>query len=85
MGANEQNTELMQRLESHEYLKGRGFTASCGPTGAVVVDRWNHVRGVWHYHIHSYFWTPAGNSEPTYRAGSIEDAIEFTLSTIAKN
>lgn len=84
MGANEQNTELMQLLEGNEHLKGRGFTASCGPTGAVVVDRWNHVRGVWHFHIHSYFWTPAGYSEPTYRAGSLVDAIEFTLSSISK-
>ena len=47
MGANTQNTELMQALQAGNDLKIRGFTAVCGPTGGVVIDRWNHVRGVW--------------------------------------
>lgn len=84
MGANEHNTILKDALEAEESLKLRGFTASCGPTGAVVVDRWNHVRGVWHFHLHSYFWTPAGYNEPTYRTESLEGAVRFTLVTISK-
>lgn len=84
MGANEQNTALQEGLESQESLKLRGFTASCGPTGAVVVDRWNHVRGVWQFHHHSFFWTPAGYAEPTYRTELLEDAIAYTLDTISK-
>lgn len=84
MGANEQNTLLKEMLEAEAALKQRGFTASCGPTGAVVVDRWSHVRGVWHFHVHSFFWTPAGYNEPTYRASRIEDALDYTLSTISK-
>lgn len=84
MGANEQNSLLMQRLEEVEALKSRGFTACCGPTGGVVVDRWSHVRGVWHFHIHSYFWTPAGYNEPTYRVSTLEEAVAYTLATISK-
>lgn len=84
MGANAQNKILQEALEAQETLKLRGFTASCGPTGAVVVDRWNHVRGVWHFHLHSYFWTPAGYAEPTYRVETLDGALTYTLHTISK-
>ncbi|MEZ5898849.1 MAG: hypothetical protein R3D51_05065 [Hyphomicrobiaceae bacterium] len=46
--------------------------------------RWNHVRGVWQFHHHSYFWTPAGYAEPAYRTELLEDAIAYTLETISK-
>lgn len=84
MGANDQNTRLMIALETQESLKLKGFTASCGPTGAVVIDRWNHVRGVWHYHIKSYYWTPAGYNEPTVRVDTHEEAVAYTLNVVAK-
>ncbi|MEQ1670809.1 MAG: hypothetical protein ABL893_08135 [Hyphomicrobium sp.] len=85
MGANIQNTQLMEALEADKPLKERGFTASCGPTGAVVVDRWNHVRGVWHYHAGHYFWTDAGSTQPSFRTESHEGAIDHTLKVISKN
>lgn len=84
MGANEQNTKLKDILEAQSALKDRGFTSSCGPTGAVVVDRWHHVRGVWHFHVHSYFWTPAGYGEPTYRCSTLEEALDYTLDAISQ-
>jgi len=84
MGANEQNSLLMQALEAEEALKLRGFTASCGPTGAVVVDRWGHVRGVWHFHNGNYFWTPAGNNQPTLRVQSHDEALAYTLNVVSK-
>lgn len=84
MGANEHNTQLRDALEALAPLKERGFTASCGPTGAVVVDRWDHVRGLWHFHVHSYFWTPAGYGEPTYRCSGLAEAIDYTLEVISK-
>ncbi len=84
MGANEQNTQLMHALEAQETLKQRGFTASCGPTGAVVFDRRSHVRGVWHFHGSSFFWTPAGYAEPTYRTDTLESAVNYVLEVIAQ-
>lgn len=83
MGESVQNTELRDALESIETLRLRGFTASCGPTGSVVVDRWNHVRGVWHYHAGNYFWTDAGYSVPSFRANSMIAAVEYTLNVIS--
>lgn len=84
MGANEQNIQLKEALEALASLKERGFAANCGPTGAVVIDRWDHVRGIWHFHVHSYFWTPAGYGEPTYRCRLLEEAIAYTLDVISK-
>lgn len=84
MGANEQSTQLREALEAESSLKERGFASSCGPTGGVVVDRWNHVRGVWHFHGHSFFWTPAGYGEPTYRCSTLLEALEYTLETISR-
>ena len=84
MGANEQNTQLKDALEALPTLKERGFSSTCGPTGGVVVDRWSHVRGVWHFHVHSFFWTPAGYGEPTYRCSALDEAIQYTLAVISK-
>ena len=84
MGANVQNHELMRALEAEESLKLRGFTAACGPTGSVVLDRWNHVRGVWHFAGQHYFWTPAGYTEPTYRCSTQAAAVQHTLEVLAK-
>lgn len=84
MGANNQNTRLVQALEVEEALKLRGFTASCGPTGAVVIDRWNHVRGVWNFHDSSYYWTPAGYNEPTIRVDTHEEAVAYSLNVVSK-
>ena len=83
MGANLENTELMQAIEAHSELKVRGFTATCGPTGGVVVDRWNHVRGVWHFHDGHYFWIPAGYTQPTFRIEKPEEALEYTATVVS--
>jgi hypothetical protein len=84
MGANTQSSELADRLEAEHELKKRGFGIACGPTGGVVIDRWGHVRGVWHFTGKSYFWTPAGNNVPIFRTESIEAAISYTLEVVGK-
>lgn len=85
MGANDQSKELTQRLAADEPLRLRGFTFSCGPTGGVVVDRWNHVRGVWHYHEGNFYWMPAGYNEPSYRTADIEQALTHTHNVICRS
>ncbi len=85
MGANAQNTDLTEALEAQETLKQRGFTAACGPDGSVVVDRWNHVRGVWHYHAGHFFWTDAGSSQPSFRIATQSAAVAHTLNVISKS
>lgn len=82
MGGNTSCEHLVEALQGLEALRSRGFTATCGPTGGVVVDRWNHVHGVWHFHQGNYFWTPAGYNEPTFRTSTMDKAIEHTLSIV---
>ena len=84
MGANSQNTDLMLALSADASLVARGFTFTCGPTGGVVIDRWSHVRGVWHFHQHNYFWIDAGYNEPSFRTGSLQEAIAHTHAVITK-
>jgi hypothetical protein len=84
MGANTQNAALMQTLEAQETLKLRGFTATCGPTGSVVLDRWNHVRGFWSFYDGHYFWTDASSTQPSFRIETAAGAIEYTLNVISK-
>ena len=84
MGANIQNQDLMAALGRDQNLRDRGFSATCGPTGGVVIDRWGHVRGVWHFHAAHYYWIPAGYSEPSFRADKLDAAIAYTLSDVAK-
>lgn len=84
MGANVHNAALMEALELEDSLKLRGFTATCGPTGGVVLDRWNHVRGVWNYHEGHFFWTDAGYSQPSFRIAGLEGAVKHTLDVISK-
>ena len=84
MGANAESTALVARLNHEEAFKQRGFITECGPTGGVVVERWEHVRGVWHFSGKSYFWTPSGYNEPIYRTDSIEAAVKYTLDIVGK-
>lgn len=83
MGANVENTDLMLALSADPELGAKGFTASCGPTGGVVIDRWGHVRGVWHFHAGAYFWIPVGNSDAVYRTPTLDGAFTYTITTIA--
>ncbi len=84
MGEVVQCVALMEALQAQEVLTLRGFTAACGSTGSVVVDRWNHVRGVWDFRNGVYYWTDAGYSQPSFRAESLEGAVAQTLRMVAK-
>lgn len=83
MGASAETMQLMEALEAQQLLKLRGFTASYGQTGSVVVDRWGHVRGLWHIYNGQYFWTGGASSQPTHSVASMDEAIAYTLSVIA--
>lgn len=83
MGACAKTIQLIDALEALEVLKLRGFASSCGPTDSVVVDRWGHVRGIWHVHNEQYFWTSGASSQPTHIAPTLDDAVAYTLSVIA--
>lgn len=83
MGASAETMQLMEALEAQETLKLRGFTASCGDTNAVVIDRWGHMRGVWQLLNGQYVWIGGASSQPAHSVANLEDAIAYTLTVIA--
>lgn len=83
MTNNFQCSELLDRLSSQEILILRGYNFAIGIGGRLVVDRRGHVRGFWSFDGAQFAWTPAGTTEPTYWAPSIEAAIRYTLVVLA--
>lgn len=83
MAANAQNIALLRTLEAQKVFKLRGFTASVGPAGSVVIDRWGHMRGLWHFNKGQYFWTGGASSQPTLSKETLDEAVNHTLTTIA--
>lgn len=80
--ANERDVELLDLLRKHEVLRLRGYSFVLGVEGGVVIDRWGHVRGVWHHDGERYAWTPASNSEPIHWSDDAEAAVRYTLVTL---
>ena len=70
---------LADRLEAQEALKLRGYTATALPEGGVLIDRWGHARGLWHFSPKGFSWTPAGYNEPVCRVDDVEEAVRHTL------
>lgn len=83
MGGHPEHVMLLEALERHEGLRRSGFMTTFGPTGSVVIDLWNHVRGFWDYHHGHFFWTEAGSRQPSYRTDSIDHAVAHTLKICA--
>lgn len=79
MTSNSHCRELLELLSSHEILILRGYNFAIGSCGRLVVERRGHVRGLWGFDGVQFTWTPAGTTEPTYWAPSIEAAVRYTL------
>lgn len=84
MGANFEINEFLRRLLANRPFRAKGFSAACGPTGGVVIDRGGHSRGVWHFHAGNYFWIPAGYAEPSFRTADVREALTHTLDVISQ-
>lgn len=79
LGESPENCILADALEQDDRFKRLGLTATCGPTGSVVIDYDRHVRGVWHFHNGHYFWINAGGSQPSLRVETVDKAVQYTL------
>lgn len=82
MSSSQQDAKLLELLCRHEILRLRGYSFVLGPRGGVVIDRWGHVRGVWHHDGARYAWTPSSHSEPVHWAEDAEAAVRYTLVTL---
>lgn len=82
MATSHEDRKLLDLLRQHEVLRARGYSFELGPAGGVVIDRWGHVRGIWHYRDGRYAWTPASNTEPTHWVLDADSAVRYTLVVI---
>lgn len=85
MGGNQESLELHRRLSKDPGLTKLGYEFDCGPTGGVAIERWGHVRGIWHFTSRTFAWTPSGYNEPTHVAATIEEAFKYTIDVISRN
>lgn len=74
--------ELLELLCKHEVLRLRGYSFVLGPKGGVIIDRWGHVRGVWHWEHDRFAWTPASHTGPVHWCDDAESAVRYTLVTM---
>jgi hypothetical protein len=75
---------LLEALQNDEEFQSRGFTASFGPSGGVVVTRAQHFRGIWNGKANKYVWTGAGYSESSFSTSSLPEAVNYTLSEVLR-
>lgn len=70
---------LLSALEQEVSLQDHGFQVEIGPTKGVVIERANHVWGIWHYYKKCFFWTAAGYTQPIFKTKDIDEALAYTL------
>jgi hypothetical protein len=79
MGDQELERLLLERLTSHPVLCAKGYTADLDAIGSVVVQRGEHVRGIWRSVLGVLEWTPAGYNRPLFQVADVETAVRHTL------
>lgn len=75
---------LAEALRDQESFVGRGFTIKKSAR-SLLVERHGHFHGIWTADEHEYVWTTAGYSEPSFNTGSLPEAVQYTLTEIAKH
>jgi hypothetical protein len=70
---------LLSALEQEVLLQDHGFRVEMGPTKGVVVERANHVWGIWHYYKKCFFWTAAGYTQPIFKTKDVDAALAYML------
>lgn len=83
METRQYESELLSQLLAHEVLALRGFSFDHADREGIIVERWGHFVGLWHFDGEVYVWTPAGYSEPTDRFADQDAAVRHTLVVIS--
>jgi hypothetical protein len=79
MGDQELERLLLEQLTSHPVLREKGYAADLDAIGSVVVQRGEHVRGIWRSVLGVLEWTPAGYNRPLFQVADVEAAVRHTL------
>lgn len=70
--------QLLVALGTDAQLAAAGCDAEAARSVGVIVRRGTHYRGAWSWKSGTYAFTPAGYSEATHSAATIDEAVLFT-------
>jgi hypothetical protein len=79
MGDHELERLLLKELTRHPLLGAKGYSAQLDTIGSIVVQRGEHVRGIWRSVLGVLEWTPAGYNRPLFQVANVEAAVWHTL------
>ena len=78
MSAGIMEERLLVALGTDADLAAAGCAAEAGDQIGIIVRRGSHYRGAWYWQRDTFSFTPAGYSESTCRARTIEEALMLT-------
>lgn len=78
MSAGIMEEQLLVALGTDADLTAAGCAAEAATPDGIIVRRGVHYRGAWRWHRGTYAFTPAGYSEATLNAKTIDEALFVT-------
>ena len=78
MSAGIMESQLLVALGTDADLHAAGCAAEAGEDVGVIIRHGRHYRGAWCWHAGAYAYTPAGYSQFTCQAQSIDEALHLT-------
>jgi hypothetical protein len=78
MSAGIMEEQLLVALGTDADLTAAGCAAEATIPDGIIVRRGVHYRGAWRWHRGTYAFTPAGYSEATLNAKTIDEALLVT-------
>ena len=78
MSAGIMESRLLIALGTDPNLNAAGCAAEAGEGAGIIVRHGEHYRGAWSWESGAYAFTPAGYSQSTRHAQTIDEAIEVT-------
>jgi hypothetical protein len=78
MSAAVMESQLLVALGTDADLNAAGCAAEAASPVGIIVRRGTHYRGAWCWKRGTYAFTPAGYSEATLNAATIDEAVRVT-------
>jgi hypothetical protein len=78
MSAAVMEEQLLVALGTDAALSAAGCAAEAANPVGIIVRRGTHYRGAWSWRRGTYAFTPAGYSEATLNAATIDEAVLVT-------
>jgi hypothetical protein len=78
MSAHIMESRLLIALGTDPKLSAAGCAAEAGEGAGIIIRHGQHYRGAWSWQHDGYAFTPAGYSQYTCQAQTIDEAVQVT-------